>query len=166
MASHSVDSEGQLRILGDELRSLGMVVVRRDDGLEVRLSTFETVRVRIEDSALQCEARFGAVSRTRARWTVSILSAVLVPYVFLTSGITPSTVSIGFLIVLAAVSQGIRYTVTESIISRIQMAWLNLRRVSSTSTPRETPNLRSGAFTPDAAAHERNYSDERITRSE
>jgi hypothetical protein len=143
-----------------------MVVVRRDDGLEVRLSTFETVRVRIEDSVLQCEARFGAVSRTRARWTVSILSAVLVPYAFQMTGITPTTLSIGFLIVLAAVSQSIRYTVTESIISRIQMVWLNVRRIPSMSPARDTPILRSGGFTPDAAARDRTYSDERITRSE
>ena len=165
MTSPAVGSEASLGILGDELRSLGMIVVPRDDGLEVRLSTFETVRIRLVDSALQCDVRFGAVSRTRARWTVSILSAVIVPYLFLTTGVTASTLSVAFLIVLAAVSQGIRYTVTESIVSRIQMVWLNVRRLSSTSSRRDVPNLRSGGFTPDAAARDRVHSAERQSSS-
>jgi hypothetical protein len=166
MESHSADSDASLRILGDELRSLGMVVVPRDDGLEVRLSTFETVRIRLADSVLQCESRFGAVSRTRARWTFSILSAVLVPELFLTTGVTASTMSVAFLLVLAAVSQGVRYTVTESIVSRIQMVWLNLRRGSSTSTPRDPPSLRASPFTPDAPLREGAYVDDVRTRSE
>jgi hypothetical protein len=146
MESRLIHSEASLRNLGDELQSLGMVVVPRDDGLEVRLSTFETVRIRLEDSVLRCEPWFGAVPRTRARWTFSILSSVLVPGLFLTTGLTASTVSVAFLIVLAAVSQGVRYTVTESIVSRVQMVWLNLRRLSSTSTPRDASNLGAGSI--------------------
>jgi hypothetical protein len=152
MESQFVDSAATLRILSDELQSLGMVVVPRDDGLEVRLSTFETIRVGLIDSVLQCEARFGAVSRTRARWTFSILSSVLVPALFLTTGVTAATLSVAFLIVLAGVSQGVRYTVTESVVSRIQMVWLNLRRLSAMPTPRAVASLGAGAFTPAAAA--------------
>jgi hypothetical protein len=151
--------------LGEELRSLGMIVVTRDDGLEVRLSTFETVRITLADTVLQCEVRFGAVPRTRARWTFSILSAVLVPALFLTTGVTAGTLSVAFLIVLAAVSQAVRYTVTESIVSRVQMVWLNLRRISSTSTARNAPNLGAPAFGPDAALSEPAHADERRTRS-
>jgi hypothetical protein len=164
MESHSVESDASLKVLADELHGLGMVVVPRTDGLEVRLSTFETVRIRLEDSVLHCEARFGAVSRTRARWTFSILSAVIVPYLFLSTGLTAGTVSVAFLIVLAAVSQGIRYTVTESIVSRIQMVWLNLRRLSSISPP-GTPNLRAAASAP-MALRESSYVEEGAARPE
>jgi hypothetical protein len=156
MESHPVDSDTSLRTLGDNLRDLGMIVVPRDNGLEVRLSTFETVLIRLNDSVLQCEARFGAVSRTRARWTFSILSAVVVPYLFLTTGVTAGTISVAFLIVLAAVSQAVRYTVTESVVSRIQMVWLSMRGISSTSKRHGAPNF-SGAVTPQAALREAAY---------
>jgi hypothetical protein len=153
------DSDASLRMLGDELRGVGMIVVPCDDGLEVRLSTFETVRVRLVDSGLQCEVRFGAVPRTRARWMFSILSSVLVPALFLTTGVTAGTLSIAFLVVLAAVSQAVRYTVTESIVSRIQMVWLNLRRISPGSTTRDTTSLGAAAFTEAAALREPVYPD-------
>jgi hypothetical protein len=120
-----------------------MVVVPRGDGLEVRLSTFETIRVDVSESGLHCEPRFGAVSRTRARWSFQILSAVLVPWFFLTAGLTPVTVSVAFLLVLAAVSQAIRYNVTESVISRIQTVWLGMKRSPPSIGPAaRNPELR------------------------
>jgi hypothetical protein len=36
-------------------------------------------------------------------------------------------------------------------VSRIQMVWLNLRRISSLTTPRDAPNLGVGAFAPGEA---------------
>ena len=139
MDSNSLSSPHSIEDLADGLRSLGMVVVPREGGLEVRLSTFETIRVRLTEAGLECEPRFGAVSRTRARWSFQILSAAMVPWLFLTGGLTPVSVSVAFLLVLAAVSQAIRYNVTESVISRIQMVWMGLKRFPSASIRRDDP---------------------------
>jgi hypothetical protein len=166
MERHSVDAAASLQTLRDELQSLGMVVVTRDDGLEVRTSTFETVRIRLDDAVLRCEVWFGGASRTRARWTFSILSAVIVPGLFLTTGVTAATVSVAFLIVLAAVSQAIRFTVTESIVSRIQMVWLNLRGLSSISAVRDVPGLPPPAIAPNAALREHGYAEAAKPHSE
>jgi hypothetical protein len=162
MESGDIDNAAPLKMLGAELQSLGMVVVPYDDGLEVRLSTFETVRIGLIDSVLRCDVRFGAVPRTRARWTFSILSSVLVPALFLTTGVTAGTLSVAVLIVLAAVSQAVRYTVTESVVSRIQMVWLNLRRTSSIPTPRETPSLSRGAYVPGEAVGSKRAPDAKV----
>ena len=41
MTSDAVSLDDSLRTLGEELRSLGMVVVMREGGFEIRLSTFD-----------------------------------------------------------------------------------------------------------------------------
>jgi hypothetical protein len=165
MEQYLVDPAASLLVLRDELQSLGMVVVTRDDGLEVRTSTFETVRIRLVDSVLRCEVWFGGASRTQARWTFSILSAVIVPGLFLTTGVTAGTVSVAFLIVLAAVSQAIRFTVTESIVSRIQMVWLNVRGALSSSSG-DLASLPAPSITPPAALPEPPYAEEMRPRSD
>jgi len=122
-----VDPNERLGMLAKTLRGLGMVVVTYPDGFDVRLATFEKVRVSLREGALHMEPFFALVPRARATLTLIALMAMLIPELFISRGLTPLSFSVAFVALLSAVYQAIRYTTTDSCMTRIQMAWLALQ---------------------------------------
>lgn len=113
-----------LRELERRLRATGTVAVPFRDHLEIRLPLFASVRVSIVDGQLVCDPRFGFVPRDRATWVTLIGIGVLTSVLLLTQGVTPISVMFGFLGVSSTGSTAIRYQLTESAITRIQMQWM------------------------------------------
>ena len=122
-----MDPDERLGMLAKTLRNLGMVVVTNRDSIDVRLATFEKVRVSLNGEALHMEAYFALIPRVRATLTSIALSAVLIPELFINLGMTPLSFSVAFIGLLSAAYIGIRTVTTESCMTRIQMAWLALQ---------------------------------------
>lgn len=129
--------------LQEELRALGLVVVPRAGGFEVRLSLLESVRVSLREGALHCEPRFGAAPRARASWALMMITAVLIPTLLRDTGITPLTLASVFLILAGVGFHGMRYVATEAAITKIQLLWAQLR-------PRGVPALAGNVNTDQA----------------
>ena len=113
-----------LRELEHRLRAVGMVAVPFRDHLELRLPLFASIRVSIVNGQLVCEPRFGFIPRDRATWVTLMGIGVLTAVLLLTQGLTPFSVMFGFLGVSSTGSTAIRYQLTESAITRIQMQWM------------------------------------------
>lgn len=146
----------RLRELERRLRSAGIVVAPFPDHLQVRLPLFASVRVSIADGQLVCEPRFGFVARDRATW-VTLMGLGLATAVFLlTQGVTPVSLTLGFLSVSSTASTAIRYQLTESAITRVQTAWMLMTAGSfaqdASLVDRARPNLELGSATPDSRA--------------
>lgn len=110
--------------LAQRLRANGTVVVPFKDYLEIRLPLFASVRVRISNGQLACEARFGAIPRDRATWVTLLGLATATAGLLLNLGVVPLSLLFGFLGVSSTASTAIRYQLTESCITRVQMAWM------------------------------------------
>ena len=110
--------------LEQRLRANGTVVVPFKDYLEIRLPLFASVRVRISNGQLACEARFGAIPRDRATWVTLLGIATATAGLLLNLGVVPLSLVFGFLGVSSTASTAIRYQLTESCITRVQMAWM------------------------------------------
>lgn len=123
-----------LDVLQDELRALGMVVVPRAGGFEVRLSLLESVRVSVHEGTLRCEPRSGAAPRARASWLLVFLTAVVTTMLVHNRGITSQTLGMMFLLLAGIGFHGMRYVATEATITKIQLLWAQLR-------PRGVPGL-------------------------
>lgn len=115
-----------LAALAERLRANGTVVVPFRDHLEIRLPLFASVQVRIANGQLACEARFGFVPRDRATWASLIGVAVITAVFLLQFGVTPLALMLGFLGVSSTAGMSIRYQLTESCITRVQLAWMLL----------------------------------------
>jgi len=121
-----MNSEPTLADLARQLESNGMVVVLYKDHLQIRLSLFASVNVRVVGAGLRFEPRFGAIPRDRATWVTLVGIAALVTASFLDLGITSFTMALGFIGVSSGASTAIRYQLTENCITRVQNAWMFL----------------------------------------
>lgn len=110
--------------LAERLRANGTVVVPFRDYFEIRLPLFASVRVSIVNGRLVCDPRFGFVPRDRATWASLIGVAAITLAFFLDYGVGPFSVALGFLGVSSTGGMTIRYQLTESCITRVQMAWM------------------------------------------
>ena len=130
-------SDRTLSELAKHLDANGMVVVPHKDYLEIRLPVFASVRVRIVDGRLSCEARFGFIPRDRASWVTLIGLAVVTASAFLELGITPISMLLGFVSVSSTASTAIRYQLTESCIAQVRTAFMLLTsgHVSAVAPP-------------------------------
>lgn len=116
-----------LQILRAELESLGMVVVPFRDELHVRLSTLQYIVVRVEDGRLSCEARVGAFRRPQATWTLAVGGSAAIAILLMSTGITPKTLAVAFVVIMSMIFNGVRHVLSDAMVTRIQMAWLNCR---------------------------------------
>lgn len=150
--------DSPLRELEQRLRSAGVVVAPFRDHLEIRLPLFASVRVSIADGQLVCEPRFGFVARDRATWVTLIGLSMVTALFLLTQGVTPVSVTLGFLGVSSTASTAIRYQLTESAITRVQTAWMMMtgglpaHQVPLTSLDRSRANPELGPATPEFRA--------------
>lgn len=130
-----------LAALAERLRANGTVVVPFRDYLEIRLPLFASVQVRITNGQLACEPRFGFVPRDRATWASLIGVAVITAVFLLQFGVTPLALMLGFLGVSSTAGMSIRYQLTESCITRVQLAWMLMTsgKVSSPLDQSTTP---------------------------
>jgi hypothetical protein len=79
--------------------------------------------VRVVAGRLDCEARFGFLSRDRATWGVLLGSAAVTTSLLLTYGVAPIPVALGFLGLTSVGGLNVRYHLTEACITRIHSAW-------------------------------------------
>ena len=121
--------------LAERLRANGTVVVPFRDYLEIRLPLFASVQVRITNGQLACEPRFGFVPRDRATWASLIGVAVVTAVFLLQFGVTPLALMLGFLGVSSTGGMAIRYQLTESCITRVQLAWMLMTSGKISSPP-------------------------------
>ena len=135
--------------LAQRLRANGTVVVPFKDYLEIRLALFASVRVRINNGQLECEARFGAVPRDRATWVTLLGIATATAALLLNLGVVPLSLVFGFLGVSSTASTAIRYQLTESCITRVQMAWMLMTAMRPTALGGDGASPALGEAPPD-----------------
>jgi hypothetical protein len=134
--------------LARQLESNGMVVVPYRDYIQIRLSLFASVQVRIVGSRLEFEPRFGFIPRDRATWATLIGLAAITAVFFMERGVTPLSMLIAFLSVSSGASTAIRYQLTENCITRVQTAWMFLTgrptAVGAAAPPENLPGTEAG----------------------
>jgi len=138
--------------LAQRLRANGTVVVPFKDYLEIRLPLFASVRVRVSNGQLACEARFGAIPRDRATWVTLLGLATATAGLLLNLGIVPLSLLFGFLGVSSTASTAIRYQLTESCITRVQMAWMLMTATRSSAVGEGSVPPALGEAPPDLRA--------------
>ena len=105
------------------LEDIGLVVVPNPDYLSVRLPYLCSVQIRYDGGRLACNAFFGVVPRTRATMIKLLGTSALAVTALSVSGLTPVSVMLGFLVAASGTYDVIRTTVTESVITKVQLLW-------------------------------------------
>jgi len=143
-------SDPQLLRLRDRLLRHGFTVVPFANALEVRTRMLVRIGISIEEGNLRLAPRFGRVTPQLAA-TLSVAGIGALAYTtILRSGITPYSLAFGILSVLAGVWETLRFTVMESEMTRIHVAWASLLQDDAPSLA-----LGAGAMQPVEAARDR-----------
>jgi len=106
----------------------GYTVAPYGDELEVRISLLIRVRVRIRDGELHCPVYFGLVERARVALLTFVSTSGLTLYFLLSQGITPLSISIGFIALSAGVYEALRFIVAEGFLVRLHSLWAEVRQ--------------------------------------
>lgn len=114
-----------LLALQKRLDRMGVTAVEGPDYLEIRLALFTTLRVRNENQRLTIQPFLGAVERGKATIVSTVVVAVGILGLFMIGGATPLNFGFAFLGVLSRVYECMRYVVSETSTSKIQMLWDN-----------------------------------------
>ena len=142
-----------LEELRRELDALGMVAVPFRDEIHIRRSTLEYIKVRVDDGVLRCEPWIGFFSQAKSTWLLLAIEMVILWSLQAQRLPLNAGLAMAFAGILGFGLHGLRYTLAEVTIGRVQSVWLELRarqRVaqlpspSSSSSPPGTPALSEG----------------------
>ena len=112
-----------LDALATLLRRHGYTVVPNGGEIELRIAFLIRIRVSVRDSALNCRTYFGFVERTRAAVLTTTVAMLVTMFVLHSSGITPITLSIGFIGLMAGVYECLRFIASEGALAQIHQRW-------------------------------------------
>jgi hypothetical protein len=106
--------------LNQQLDRLGYNVVPHGDHLCVRLPLFASVRIRHADGKFRFSPQFGPFGRTGGLFITSGAAATAVGGVALAAGLSPLTLLVAFVGVVALAHDACRFVVTEGALTRLQ----------------------------------------------
>jgi hypothetical protein len=121
--------------LGRRLEANGTVVVPYKDYLEIRPGHLTRVKVRIVDGRLSCEPLFGFIPRERGTWAALAAIGLLIIAMLHQLGVTPESLMLGFLGVIATTSIALRFQLTEACITRVQTAFMLMTSGAPSALP-------------------------------
>src|SRR3954462_15458065 len=108
-----------LDALAASLRRHGYNVVPGGGEIELRIAFLIRIRVSVRDGALQCRTYFGLVERARASVLTTTVATLVTMSFLLSNGITPLSLTIGFIGVKAGVYECLRFIVSEGTLAQI-----------------------------------------------
>ena len=132
----------ELDELRRELEAVGMVVVPFRNEIHIRRSTLEYIKVSVDNGVLRCEPWIGALTQAAATWALLAGEMIVILALSLQGTIAINTVMAAFGGLLGFGLHGLRYTLAEITINRVQSVWLDLRnrhRALPAPTPMSLP---------------------------